>query len=62
MLTGMTLESPAPCQTCGAPARIQKRRGEGSLAEPGGEEILVRVCTDKGCDTNTGNGTLGDVV
>ena len=52
----------APCQTCDAPVRIRRERGEMSVADTSPPVILRRVCTNRDCPTNGRDKSLADVV
>jgi hypothetical protein len=48
----MTNTTEEPCKECGSAVRLRRETLPGSLAEPKGEQVDVRVCTNADCDTN----------
>lgn len=53
---------PDPCNMCGSPVRLRQVRLPGTLAEPNGELVDERVCTNLSCRSNNRQMTLADTV
>lgn len=51
-----------PCNICGSDVRLRDKRLPGTLGQPQGEVIQVRVCTNRSCRSNTRQMTLADRV